>query len=105
MENASKALIMAASVLIGVLILSLAVFLFSEFSATSARIHGEVEKTQKDQFKLRPVYLFPGKKQLDSGYRQIFPGVRPVVFLPYGKYQYQWPGGHGQRFLLISGRS
>lgn len=50
MENASKALIMAAGVLIGMLILSLAVFLFSDFSATSARIHGEVEKTQKDQF-------------------------------------------------------
>ena len=38
MENASKALIMAAGVLIGVLILSLAVFLFLDFCPTSERI-------------------------------------------------------------------
>ena len=50
MENASKALIMAASVLIGILILSLAVFLFSDFAATSDRIHKEVKQTQDDQF-------------------------------------------------------
>ena len=39
MENASKALIMAGGVLIGVLIISLAVYLFVSFGQTSAEIN------------------------------------------------------------------
>ena len=39
MENASKALLMAAEVLIGLLILSLAVYLFADFGSTSAEIN------------------------------------------------------------------
>lgn len=50
MENASKALLMAAGVLIGVLILSLAVFLFVNFGGTSARIHDTVQKKQLAKF-------------------------------------------------------
>lgn len=50
MENASKALLMAAGVLIGVLILSLAVFLFVNFGGTSARIHETVQKNQLAKF-------------------------------------------------------
>ncbi len=50
MENASKALIMAAGVLVGMLIIALAVFLFSDFSSTSARIQEEVRQTQVNQF-------------------------------------------------------
>lgn len=50
MENASKALIMAASVLIGILILSLVVYLFTSFAGTSAQIHEENAKKQIDQF-------------------------------------------------------
>lgn len=50
MENASKALIMAAGVLIGVLILSLAVFLFMDFGATSKGIYSEVESNQLTQY-------------------------------------------------------
>lgn len=50
MENASKALLMAAGVLIGVLILSLAVFLFVNFGGTSARIHDTVQKNQLAKF-------------------------------------------------------
>lgn len=50
MENASKALLMAASVLIGVLILSLAVFLFVNFGGTSAKIHETVQKNQLAKF-------------------------------------------------------
>lgn len=37
MENASKALLIAAEVLIGMMILSLAVYLFASFSRTSKR--------------------------------------------------------------------
>ena len=43
MENASKALIMAAGVLIGVLILSLAAFLFLDFGATSESVYSQME--------------------------------------------------------------
>ena len=50
MENASKALLMAAGVLIGVLILSLAVFLFMDFGATSNGIYSEVQSNQLTQY-------------------------------------------------------
>jgi len=50
MENASDALIMAAGVLIGVLILSLAVYLFAEFGSTSAQIGDQVAQQQIVQF-------------------------------------------------------
>lgn len=50
MENASKALIMAAGVLIGILILSLAVYLFLSFGSTSAELHKQKEEQQLNQF-------------------------------------------------------
>ena len=50
MENASKALIMAAGVLIGVLILSLAVYLFFDFASTSSRLHEETRLNQINEF-------------------------------------------------------
>lgn len=50
MENASKALLMAAGVLIGVLILSLAVFLFINFGEQAEQIHGEITSNQLTQF-------------------------------------------------------
>lgn len=50
MENASKALIMAAGVLIGILIISLAVYLFVSFGSTSAEIHKQNDEQQIEQF-------------------------------------------------------
>lgn len=50
MENASKALLMAAGVLIGILILSLGIYLFASFASTSAEMHKENAKQQIDQF-------------------------------------------------------
>lgn len=50
MENASKALIMAGSVLIGILIMSLAVYLFVDFGTTSAQINEQNAQTQITQF-------------------------------------------------------
>lgn len=50
MENASKALIMAAGVLIGILILSLAVYLFTTFGATSAELHKQNDDNRINQF-------------------------------------------------------
>lgn len=50
MENASKALLMAAGTLIGMLVLSLAVYLFTTFSGTATQISKENAKKQVDQF-------------------------------------------------------
>ena len=50
MENASKALIMAGGVLIGILILALAVYLFATFGAESREIHAQMEERQLTQY-------------------------------------------------------
>lgn len=50
MENASKALLMAGGVLIGVLIISLAVFLFADFGSTSAEINAKNAQQQITSF-------------------------------------------------------
>lgn len=50
MENASKALIMAASVLLGVMLISIAVFLFSTFSDYSAESYKKMEQAKIDEF-------------------------------------------------------
>ena len=50
MENASRALMMAAGVLIGILILSLAIYLFTNFGAASAEAHRRNEENQISQF-------------------------------------------------------
>lgn len=50
MENASKALLMAAGVLIGVLILTLMVYLFVDFGTISAQIHSQVSQRQINEF-------------------------------------------------------
>ena len=50
MENASKALLMAASVLIGIIIISLAVYLFASFGSGSARMHEQKKEQQLNQF-------------------------------------------------------
>lgn len=46
MENASKALIMAASVLIAIMVLSLGVYLFSIFGGTSQEITNVTQKVK-----------------------------------------------------------
>lgn len=53
MENASKALLIAASVLIGILIISLAIYLFVSFGNTSAQVHKQNEVQQIAQFNSR----------------------------------------------------
>lgn len=50
MENASKALIMAGGILIGVLIMSLAVYLFVDFGSTSAQINNQNTQKQLAEF-------------------------------------------------------
>ena len=50
MENATKAFMMAAGVLIGVLILSIAVYLFTIFSRNSEQVYKKMESNQITQF-------------------------------------------------------
>ncbi len=50
MENASKALLMAAGVLIGVLVLSLAVFLFTDFGSKASKIYDRIQENQLTQY-------------------------------------------------------
>ncbi len=50
MENTSKALLMAAEVLIGVLIISVGVYLFTSFGDYSKDMNAKMESAQIDQF-------------------------------------------------------
>lgn len=50
MENASKALLMAAGVLIGMMVLSLMIYLFVSFGSTSREIREEQAQKQLNQF-------------------------------------------------------
>ena len=50
MENAAKALTMAAAVLVGMLVLSLGVFLYSNFSSSMGRVQGERQQALNNQF-------------------------------------------------------
>ena len=50
MENASKALLMAATVLVGVLLLSLGVYLFTVFGNFSADMTKELTQKDIDEF-------------------------------------------------------
>ena len=50
MENASKALLMAGGVLLGIMVLSLRVLLFASFGGTSSQIHDNIEENQTTQF-------------------------------------------------------
>ena len=50
MENATKALLMAAGILIGVLILSLVAYLYTSFSTTAAEVNQRNERQQLVQF-------------------------------------------------------
>ena len=53
MENASKALVMAAEVLIGIMIISLGVYLFATYSQTSKEIFDKRTEQQIVQFNTR----------------------------------------------------
>lgn len=50
MENATKALIMAAGVLMGIVILSLAIYEFTSFGISSKEIHKANEETRLNEF-------------------------------------------------------
>lgn len=53
MENASNALMMAATILIGVMIISAAVFLFTQFTTTGSQISKQIYDTQIAKFNVQ----------------------------------------------------
>lgn len=53
MENASKALIIAAGVLIGIILMSIAVYLFVDFGSTAAKINKQNAEQQIVEFNSR----------------------------------------------------
>lgn len=53
MENASKALLMAGGVLIGILVLTIAVYLFINFGGTSAKVHEQIQQTEISKFNVQ----------------------------------------------------
>lgn len=63
MENASRALLITSGVLIGVLILSLAVYLFAYFGSTTAQINSQVAEQQIVQFNTK-FTSYEGQKEL-----------------------------------------
>lgn len=63
MENASKALLMAAAILIGVVILSLAVYLYTSFSSSTAEMQHQMELDQINNFNSR-FLAYDGKEDL-----------------------------------------
>ena len=63
MENASKALIMAAGILIGILILSLAAYLITTFGASSAEIQKSNEEKILSEFNSQFI-VYDGRKDI-----------------------------------------
>lgn len=63
MENASKAMFIAAGVLIGIMILSLAVYLIITFGSTSAEIAKQKQLDQINQFNSQ-FTVYDGRKNL-----------------------------------------
>ena len=66
MENASKALIMAAEILIGIMILSIMVYMFNVFAGYSEDRYKEIEDTQIAEFNNR-FFKFYGTRQDENG--------------------------------------
>ncbi len=62
MENASKALLMAATVLVGVLILSIGVYLFSIFGDFSSETAKQIEEKKISEFNAQ-FYKYLGQKE------------------------------------------
>lgn len=70
MENASKALIMAGGVLIGVLILSLAAYLFINFGEQSRKVQEQIQQNQIIQFNSK-FNIYAGKQRTATIYNVI----------------------------------
>lgn len=66
MENASKALLMAASVLLGVMLISIGAYLFSVYGDYTSSMYDRIESAQIDQFNIQFLKYY-GERQAAAG--------------------------------------
>ena len=78
MENASKALIMAGEILIGVMILSIGVYLFNLFASYSEERYKRIEDTQIAEFNER-FLKFTGQRTVTLGSSEITVPVEATI--------------------------
>lgn len=81
MENASKALIMAAEVLIGVMIISIGVYLFNVFSRYSAENTKKIEDTQIAEFNNQFLKFYGGRTNNEGKQEEIKCTIHDIVSL------------------------
>ena len=81
MENASKALIMAAEVLIGVMIISIGVYLFNVFSKYSAENTKKMEDTQIAEFNNQFLKFYGGRTNNEGKQEDIKCTIYDIVSL------------------------
>ena len=92
MENASKALLMAAGVLIGLMIISLAILLFNSFGGTSATIHQNIETQQIEQFNSQ-FTVYNGKDNVT-----IYDIISMANLATQNNKQYEFQKGKGNEY-------
>lgn len=94
MENASKALVMAGGVLIGILILSLAVYLFIDFGTTAAEINGQNAEQQIVQFNSKFTSYESLKNDLGDWKITIYDIVTVIGYAKENNKYYEGEEGH-----------
>lgn len=80
MENASKALIMAAEILIGVMVISIGVYLWTTLGNYSAETTAQIAETQLEQFNNQFLKYY-GTVTTDSGISSIKCTIHDIVGL------------------------
>lgn len=82
MENASKALLMAASVLLGVMLISIGVYLFSIYGDYTSSMYARIESAQIDQFNTQFLKYYGARQTADeSGTEQILCTAHDIASL------------------------
>ena len=81
MENASKALIMAAEILIGIMIISIGVYLFNVIGKYSADTTAKMEEAQIDQFNQQFLKFYGTSSTLEKNPEPIKCTIHDIVGL------------------------
>jgi len=81
MENASKALIMAAEIIVGVMIISIGVYLFNLFGSYSQNTSKQIEQAQIDKFNIQFEKYYGQRMGEDGQPEQIKCTIHDIVSL------------------------
>lgn len=98
MENASKALIMAGGVLIGILIISLAVYLFTDFGSISAQINAQNAQKQIVEFNSK-FTSYEGYKDKDGNWKITIYDI--ITLAGYAKEYNEYYGKTGEESIKV----